>query len=116
MLIGISARHGHLSAKTQRRIQEKISKLLKFHNRLTSLEVTVDLEDANRPEVEIRATIEKAGDLVATNSAPEVVSAVEGAERKTKQQIIKFKDKQIQHRSNPAKYGAVPESFAAEMN
>ena len=116
MLICISARHGHLSAKTQRRIKEKISKLLKFHSRLTSLEVTVDLEYANQPEVEIRATIEKAGDLVATNSAPEVVSAVEGAERKMKQQIIKFKDKQIQNRSNPAKYGAVPESFLAEIN
>lgn len=116
MLIGISARHGHLSVKTQRRIQEKISKLQKFHNRLTSLEVTVDLEHANQPEVEIRATIEKACGLVATNSAPEVISAVEGAERKMKQQIIKFKDKQKQNRSNLAKYGAVPESFVAEMN
>ena len=116
MLIGISARHGHLSSNTQRRIQEKISKLLKFHSRLTSLEVTVDLEHANQPEVEIRATIEKAGDLIATNSAPEVVAAVEGAERKLKQQIIKFKDKQKHNRSNPVKHDTVPESFMAEVN
>ena len=51
----ISARHGHLSPGTQARITEKVEALRKFFDRLTAIEVTVDLEHADRPILEIRA-------------------------------------------------------------
>ena len=44
MQITISARHGHLSDQTQQKISEKAKKLRKFFDRITAIEVTVDLE------------------------------------------------------------------------
>jgi len=43
--IKISARHGHLGEPTQQFIREKVEKLLRFFERLTSIEVTVDLKN-----------------------------------------------------------------------
>ena len=42
--IKISVRHGHLSDATQQFIRDKAEKLLHFFERLTMIEVTVDLK------------------------------------------------------------------------
>lgn len=115
MLIGISARHGHISHQTQERIQGKIGKLLRFYNRLTSIEVTIDLGNRDNPEVEIRATLERHDDFVATYTAPSIVAAVAGAERKIEQQIRRYKDKKNRTRSSHG--GRVPvREFTPEVN
>src|SRR5688572_33354782 len=51
----ISARHGHLSPVTQAKITEKVEVVRKFFDRLTAISVTVDLEHAERPNLELRA-------------------------------------------------------------
>ena len=53
MQINISARHGHLSDDTQAKIMEKMQKLSRFHDRLTAIEVTVDLEHREAPDVDL---------------------------------------------------------------
>ncbi len=115
MLIGISARHGHISHRTQERIQGKIGKLLRFYNRLTSIEVTIDLGHRESPEVEIRATLERHDDFVATYTAPSIVAAVTGAERRIEQQIRRYKDKQNKNRSSQNGRATVRE-FRPEVN
>ena len=45
MQIKVSARHGHLSAASQSKIATKVSRLKRYFNRLTALNVTVDLTD-----------------------------------------------------------------------
>jgi putative sigma-54 modulation protein len=115
MLIGISARHGHISHQTQERIQGKIGKLLRFYNRLTSIEVTIDLGHRDNLKVEIRATLERHDDFVATSTAPSVVAAVAGAERKIEQQIRRYKDKK--HKTRSSRRGRVPvRDFTPEVN
>ena len=49
MQIKISARHGHLSDETQAKIKEKLEKLPRFYDRLTAIDVTVDLSTGTRP-------------------------------------------------------------------
>ena len=44
MQINISARHGHLSDATRGKITAKVEKLARLFERLTAIEVTVDLE------------------------------------------------------------------------
>ena len=49
MQIQISTRHGHLSEESQARITAKAEKLLKIFDRLTAIEVIVDLTDSASP-------------------------------------------------------------------
>ncbi len=44
MQIKISVRHGHLNEATQQFIRDKAEKLLHYFERLTMIEVTVDLK------------------------------------------------------------------------
>ena len=49
MQIKISARHGQLSEATREKISAKVSKLARYFERLTAIEVTVNLEHADAP-------------------------------------------------------------------
>ena len=93
MQINVSARHGHLSAATQEKITDKVDKLRRFWDRLTAIEVTVNLEHQDSPELELRVSAEHTQDFVATHSSSDVLSALDGAIHKMEQQLRKFKDK-----------------------
>ena len=67
MQIKISARHGQLSDATQEFIREKAEKLLRFFERLTLIEVTVDLKN-EMPAVEMLVSAEHKHD--GTSVAP----------------------------------------------
>ena len=49
MQINISARHGHLSDATRDKITAKVEKLARLFERLSAIEVTVDLEHEQNP-------------------------------------------------------------------
>jgi putative sigma-54 modulation protein len=91
--INISARHGHLSAATQERITEKVEKLAKYFDRLTAVEVTVDLNHRETPSVEVRVSAEHADDFVAVDSSTNVIAAVDSVLHKVEKQVRKHKDK-----------------------
>jgi putative sigma-54 modulation protein len=97
--INISARHGHLSTQTQALVTEKVEKVKKFHDRITSIVVTCDLEHKEAPSVEIRVTCEHAGEFVATDKAENLLAALDGAIHKTEQQLRKHKEKITGHRA-----------------
>lgn len=98
MQTNVSMRHGHLSQGTQDRITAKVSKLSRFYDRITAVNVTVDLKREDAPEVEIRVSAELASDFVATDSAPNVIGAVESTVQKLEQQLKKHKQKLTDHR------------------
>lgn len=98
MQMNISTRHGHLSPQTQEKINEKVAKLTRFHERLTVAEITVDLENTERPSVEIQVTAEKAGQFVASTSAEQLLAAVDMVVHKLEQQLRKHKEKVTDHR------------------
>ncbi len=104
MQINISARHGHLSTQTQAMISEKVEKVQRFHDRITSIVVTCDLEHKEKPDLEIRVTAEHSSEFVATASAENLLAALDGAMHKIEQQLRKHKEKLTDHRAPGVKH------------
>ena len=65
--IQISTRHGHLSEESQARITAKAEKLLKIFDRLTAIEVIVDLTDSASPRVDLKVSAEHKHDFVSAS-------------------------------------------------
>ena len=93
MQTSISARHGHLSSATQGKITDKVDKLRRYFDRLTAIQVTVDLSDADQVKVEVRASAEHATDFVASVSSKELFAGLDGAVQKLEQQLRRHKEK-----------------------
>jgi putative sigma-54 modulation protein len=99
MQIHVSTRHGHLSTATQELISEKLEKLFRLHDRLTAVNVTVDLAHKDNPELEIRLSVERTEDFVATDRSTTLMASLDGALHKAEQQLRKHKER-ITHRRN----------------
>ncbi len=102
MQIKISARHGHLNDATQQFIREKADHLLRLFNRLTMIEVTVDLKDELNKTVEFLASAEHKHDFVARETHADVLTAVDLVIAKVEQQLRKYKEKIQDHRRRPS--------------
>lgn len=105
MQVTISARHGHINEDQQTLIREKVEKLLHFFERLTQIEVTVDLQKPEK-NVEIIAHAEHKHRFVSHADHHDLLSSVNGAMEKIKQQIKHYKEKLQDHRHDPAHCGA----------
>jgi putative sigma-54 modulation protein len=101
--VKISARHGHLGEDAHRMIQDKAEKLLHFFERLTMIEVVIDLKRTSdeRCHVELKAQAEHKHDFVATETATEVMAAVDHAVAKIEGQLRRYKEKIQDHRRTP---------------
>ena len=93
MQITISTRHGALSDATKEQITQKLEKLSRFFERLTSVDVTVDLSKADEPNIEITVKSEKRDDFVASYRSDDMFGAVDQVVAKLEQQIKKHKEK-----------------------
>ena len=98
MQIKISARHGHLGEATQQFIREKAERLLKYFERLTQIEVTVDLKSDAHKTVEFLVSAEHKHDFVAHESNSDILAAVDLVVDKLERQISRYKEKIQDHR------------------
>ena len=99
MDISISTRHGDLPSSTQEHIEEKAQKLPRFFDRVTSIEVTVDLKNHQDPEVEIKVSAEHLADVIAKAGGSNVIAATDAAIHKIERQLVKHKEKITGHRN-----------------
>ena len=97
MQISISTRHGHLSEATQEKLKAKAGKLVRFFERLTSIELIVDIKDPQSPQVDIKLSAEHKHDFVAHGESDNLLGATDEALQKVEKQLRKYK-KQVQHR------------------
>lgn len=103
MQIKISTRHGHLSEASQEKVREKVSRLERYFERLTSIEVTVDMQSADLPDVHVRVSAEHKHDFVAHDGGQELFKCIDAVVQKLEQQLRKYKEKiQGHHRGNVA--------------
>lgn len=93
MQINISARHGSINSTTQTSIQEKVERIRKFYDRVTAINVTVDLRADNKPAVELVVKAELHDDFVSHDSADSILTAVDSAVHKMEMQLRKHKEK-----------------------
>ena len=98
MQTNISIRHGHVSDATQAVIREKLEKLTRLYDRVSAIEVTIDLEHRDLPAVDLKVTCKK-HEFVAVAQADNLLASVDAAVDKMEQQLRKHKEKtQDRHR------------------
>ena len=93
MQINISTRHGDISDATKEKIKQKVERLQRFFDRLTSIDVTVDLDKADEPNIEIAIQSEKRHDFLASYQSNDLFGSVDQVVAKLEQQIKKHKEK-----------------------
>jgi putative sigma-54 modulation protein len=99
--IQITTRHGHVSDATQEKIRGKVERLTRYLDRLTQLEVLVDLERPEAPRIDLKAAAEHKHDFKATAEAEELFAAVDLVVEKMEQQLRKYKERvQDRHRNS----------------
>jgi putative sigma-54 modulation protein len=96
--INISTRHGQLSEATREKIIAKVEKLSRYFERLTAISVTVNLEHAEDPVVELLVDAEHKHDFVATDQAGSLFGTLDNVVQKVEQQIKKYKARVQNHR------------------
>ena len=110
MQITISARHGQLSEASREKIESKVAKLSRYFERLTAIEVTLDLEHSETPSVEILVSAEHKHDFIATDRSENMWGSVENCVAKMEQQLRKYKEKIQNHRfASPGQIGVETE-------
>jgi len=93
MQITISTRHGEINDATKEKITQKIEKLQRFFDRLTAVDVTVNLDKPDEPSVEVAVKSEKRDDFVASYQSSDLFGSVDQVIAKLEQQIKKHKEK-----------------------
>jgi len=78
-------------------MSRKAEKLLTFHDRLTSISITVDFSNG-KSTVEILVDAEHKHDLVATETDAEATAAFDLALHKMEQQLRKYKERIQDHK------------------
>lgn len=93
MEICITARHGSISDDAFSMIQQKVEKLARFYDRVSSIEVMIDLPRKGESGVEMKLCADKANDFFARGTGHNVLSAVESVVQKLEQQLRKYKER-----------------------
>ena len=115
MQVRVSTRHGHLSEASQEKITAKVQKLKRLFDRLSEIQVVVDLKDEHKPVVEIQATAEKANDFIASEQATEMMAAVDAVLQKMEKQLRRYKEKIVERHRDRDREGRQRESeFTAD--
>ena len=96
--IDISTRHGHLSEASRQKIEAKVMKITRIFDRLTSIHLTVDLEHAQMPSVDLRVSAEHKHDFVSNDRGTDLMGSIDGVVHRMESQIRKYKEK-IQHKN-----------------
>jgi len=101
--VKISVRHGHLSDANQQIVHDKAAKLMHLFERLTLIEVTLDLKktEEDKATAEFVVQAEHKHDFVARESHHDVIAAVDLALAKVQGQLRRYKEKIQDHRRTP---------------
>ena len=91
--VKISTRHGHLSEASQQNISAKAEKLLRIFDRITAIELTIDLVDSNSPRIDAKLSAEHKHDFVAHDQSDSLMASVDTVLHRLEQQLRKYKEK-----------------------
>ncbi len=108
MQIEISSRHGSLGAEQTRYLHEKAEKLVKYFDRIMSIEVAID-HVKHVYQVEIRASAEHKHDFFAKEEAPTAEAAMDLCAHKVEEQLRRYKERVQDHHKGDTSQGGVPE-------
>jgi putative sigma-54 modulation protein len=99
--LSITARHGHLTEASQAKLRAKLEKLGRFFERLMSIELVVDLNDSQKPKVDLKVSAEHKHDFVAHEQGENLLGAVEAAIGKIEEQLRRYKERVVERHRDP---------------
>ena len=116
MQIKISTRHGSISDATREKIGEKVERLNRLFERLTSIEVTIDMERRELPVVDLKVSAEHKHDFAATAQMEDIMVSIDQVIHKLEQQLRKYKEKVVdRHRGSPSRESGSPAEESSEV-
>ncbi|MEM1304061.1 MAG: ribosome-associated translation inhibitor RaiA [Planctomycetota bacterium] len=116
MQIRVTTRHGHLNESNQEVVTAKAERLNRFFDRLTSIEVVVDIGDPHTTRVDINVSAEHMHEFVSHAESDNLLTAVESAVHRMEQQLRRHKDRlQHRHRDSSAKRAADQEASDQQL-
>ncbi|TWT30414.1 Ribosome hibernation promoting factor [Posidoniimonas corsicana] len=101
MQINVTTRHGHLNEATQEKLTAKAEKLQRFFERLSAIEIVVDLKDPHRPRVDVNVSAEHKHDFVSHDQGDNLIAVADSALHKMEEQLRRYKEK-VQNRHRDA--------------
>ncbi len=104
MQIVVSSRHGHLSSINQELVRDKVEGVQKHFDRITALQVTVDLGTKDSVEVELKASVEHSDPLVATARTESLQASCDAVVEKMESQLRKHKERLRDHGATSHKH------------
>jgi putative sigma-54 modulation protein len=96
--IKVVAKHGDLSPSIQETMRQKVSKLPRFFERTTGIQVVADMRHNSSPKVEVIVSAEETSDFFASDTGTNVIAALDRVINKIEQQMRKHKNKLTEHR------------------
>lgn len=105
MNVSVTARHCSLPSSTRRRIEDAVTRLTRFDDRLTAVEVLFEKDSASIL-AEIRAALPGRGLLLARGRATTYRTALDDAVAKMTRQIKRERERRRRHRSEITPSGA----------
>lgn len=97
----ISTRHGNISDETRAAIGAKVERLTRYFERLTEIDITIDLEHRDQPRVDLKVSAEHKNDFVASVDGVELMAGIDQAIHKLEHQLRRYKEKiQDRHRGS----------------
>lgn len=105
MEIKVNARNGQLPEAVQDTIHAKVSKLPRFFDRTTGINVIVDLKHTDNPKVEVLVSAEETDDFFAADTGSNVIVALDSVVDKIERQLRKHKEKLTEHRGRSSSEG-----------
>jgi putative sigma-54 modulation protein len=114
MNITFSAKLDNLSDSTKDYALDKAKKLGKFYS-LRKVDVVMDREGDDYC-IELVASPEKGGRIVAPAIGEEWLSVIDSMYEKAERQLLRLKEKKTSHRIKKAKDGELESSSSEEMN
>jgi ribosomal subunit interface protein len=95
--ITITGRHQHLDEKVRTYIHEKLQRILRLHNRLSTAHVILDQEHG-RHTAEVMVNGTRGAVFTARAEGTDLRSVVDAAEAKLEHQIRQWKGRLVDHR------------------
>jgi putative sigma-54 modulation protein len=90
-----------LTEATQAKVRAKAEKLGRIFDRLMSIEIVVDLNDSQKPKVDLKVSAEHKHDFVAHEQGDSLIGVVEAALEKVEEQLRRYKERVVERHRNP---------------
>jgi putative sigma-54 modulation protein len=113
--INISTRHGHVGEDTHGKIKEKLDKLPRLYDRISAIELIINLENNEKLQIDLKVSAKHKPDLLASSTSDNLLGSVDHVVEKMEQQLRKHKGKdQDRHRGGSHRQPELAEDNQAQ--